>query len=135
MALNRFMLRDTYPVQSLELAKADTHHTVDSILDHLHRRIEADSRVAYIATFDHYSHTTQQPEHEIADDIRDARLVLFCFGLRLPVPEAPAARPRSISVVETDDRFVISFMEAPMPLANNAMTEWVEALNEATQDA
>ncbi len=134
--LNHFLLRDTYPVRSLELQKDETSlSSVDEILEHLRERIDADSRVAYIATFDHYSHTTSQPEHEIADEIRDARLIIFCFGLRLPVPEAPAARPRSISVVETDERFVVSFMEAPMPLANNAMTEWVEGLAEASQTA
>ncbi len=134
MQLNQFMLQDTYPVRSLDLPKGSTNHTTDALVEYLHRCIEAEPRAGYIATFDHYSHTRQQPEHEIADEIHDARLVIFCFGLRLPAPEAPAARPRSISVVETDDRFVISFMEAPMPLGNNLMTEWVEGLAEASQN-
>jgi hypothetical protein len=38
-----------------------------------------------------------------------------------------AVRPRSIGVVEKADRFVITFLEAPMPLANAAMDGWVKA--------
>jgi hypothetical protein len=39
-----------------------------------------------------------------------------------------AVRPRSNGVVEQTDRFVISFLEAPMPLANNVMEAWVKAI-------
>jgi hypothetical protein len=39
-----------------------------------------------------------------------------------------AVRPRSIGVVEKADRFVVPFLEAPMPLANAAMEGWVKAL-------
>jgi hypothetical protein len=39
-----------------------------------------------------------------------------------------AVRPRSIGLAELPDRFVISFLEAPMPEANRKMTEWVLSL-------
>ena len=39
-----------------------------------------------------------------------------------------AVRPRSIGVAETTRGFVISFMEAPMPIANAAMEDWAEGL-------
>ena len=42
-------------------------------------------------------------------------------------------RPRSIAFVDQGDRFVISFLEAPMPLANNAMDAWVKAIVDDTE--
>lgn len=46
----------------------------------------------------------------------------------LPGPEALALRPRSIGVAELADKFVISFLEAPMPVANTAMEQWAHDL-------
>lgn len=39
-----------------------------------------------------------------------------------------AVRPRSIGVVDLGDRFVVTFMEAPMPPANEAMEAWAKSL-------
>ena len=39
-----------------------------------------------------------------------------------------AVRPRSIGIAETVDGFVISFMEAPMALANDTMEVWVKGV-------
>ena len=127
--MKKIMLQDTYPVYVSYLDKASTRTgTIDEVMAHLRGRVEADPRAAHIADFDHYSHTMSQPEPEIAEDIRDARNLIFCFGLRLPAPEVTAIRPRSISVVETDTQFVVSFLEAPMPFANDAMRTWIEEL-------
>ena len=46
-----------------------------------------------------------------------------------------AVRPRSIGVVDQGDRFVISFLEAPMRLANNAMDAWVKAIADKREAA
>ncbi|MCG5539567.1 DUF6858 family protein, partial [Halorhodospira sp. 9622] len=92
-------------------------------------------RAAYIATFDHYAHTQSLPDGEIADEIEDAKNVIFCVGRRLPMALAPALRPRSIGVVELPDRFVVSFMESPMPLANELMTQWLHELAEEAEPA
>jgi hypothetical protein len=39
-----------------------------------------------------------------------------------------AVRPRAIGVADMGDRFVLSFMEAPMQPANEAMEAWVKGL-------
>lgn len=74
------------------------------------------------------------PRGEIAEDILAAQHIVFCFGTHLPNAHVMAVRPRSIGVVEKADCFVISFLEAPMPLANNAMEAWVKAIVERGAD-
>ncbi|WP_414718902.1 DUF6858 family protein [Sulfuricella sp.] len=37
-------------------------------------------------------------------------------------------RPRSIGVADLADRFVVSFLEAPMKPANESMKAWVKGL-------
>ncbi|ABM60990.1 DUF6858 family protein [Halorhodospira halophila] len=124
-------LQDAYPIRSLELPKgAPGLSSADDLLAKLRSRVEADERVAYIATFDHYEHTASLPDGEIAAGIHDAKNLVFCVGRRLPMALAPAVRPRSIGVVTLDDRFVVSFMESPMPLANEIMTQWLHELAE-----
>lgn len=39
-----------------------------------------------------------------------------------------AVRPRSIGIAETAEGLVISFMEAPMALANDAMEAWIKGV-------
>jgi hypothetical protein len=41
-----------------------------------------------------------------------------------------ATRPKSIGVVELADRFVITFLEAPMPMANSIMESWVMSIGD-----
>jgi hypothetical protein len=60
--------------------------------------------------------------------ILDAKNIVFCFGFTIPNPQVLGLRPRSIGVAETDDTFVVSFMEAPMPVANVAMETWAMAI-------
>lgn len=60
----------------------------------------------------------------ISDDIKDAKNILFCFGKELPSPLVLSVRPRSIGVVELANSFVITFLEAPNPAANEAMESW-----------
>jgi hypothetical protein len=55
---------------------------------------------------------------------------VFCFGITLPHPQALALRPRSIGVAETTKGFVVTFMEAPMPIANAAMEDWANGLRD-----
>lgn len=70
--------------------------------------------MAFIGVFDHYAHT-QGIGGEIDPDIKAAVDVIFCFGFALPNPQVLAVRPRSIGVADLGDRFVVSFLEAPMP--------------------
>jgi hypothetical protein len=122
-------LLEKYPVFELELDKAETtYRTAQEVIDALKVSIEAHPLVSYIGEFDHYSHTRNLPAGEIAPEIRDARLVVFCFGVKLPNPHVLAVRPRSIGVADMGDRFVINFLEPPMPVATEAMEGWVKAL-------
>ena len=57
--------------------------------------------------------------------------VIFCFGFALPNPQILALRPRSIGIADMGDKFVISFMEAPMQPANLAMETWTREIRNA----
>jgi hypothetical protein len=127
--MKQSILLEKYPVFELELDKAETtYRTAQEVIDALKVSIEAHPLVSYIGEFDHYSHTRNLPAGEIAPEIRDARLVVFCFGVKLPNPHVLAVRPRSIGVADMGDRFVINFLEPPMPVATEAMEGWVKAL-------
>lgn len=118
-----------YPVFILDIAKTATAcRTVAEIVDHFRRLIERHPCARFLGVFDHMAHTRALPDGEIAEGILDARNVVFCFGMSIPNPEILALRPRSIGIVELADRFVVSFLETPMPLANSAMEAWTQAL-------
>jgi len=126
--MKQMMLQEKYPVYTLVVSKEETtFQSVDEVLAHFRAQIDAHPKVAYIATFDHYAHT-KSIEGEIAPEIRDAKNIVFCFGVKLPAPAVLSVRPRSIGVADMGDRFSISFMEAPMPVANEAMIKWTEAV-------
>lgn len=126
--MKQTLLMEKYPVFDLDLPKAETTcESVDDILDRLKAKIDAHPKVAYIATFDHFSHTTSI-DGTISDDIKDARNIVFCFGVALPNAHVLAVRPRSIGVADLGDRFHISFMEPPMEVATKEMEAWCKAL-------
>lgn len=128
MQYTHFM--DKYPTHHVDLLKADTRlASMDEIMGYFRDKVEADPRACMIAEFDHYAHTTSLPEGEVAADIRAAKHLVFCFGLKLPNALAMAPRPRSIGVTEYDDRFVIAFLQAPNPMMNGVMLEWVGSLS------
>lgn len=123
------LLQEKYPVFTLEVEKQETNfQSVGEIIDYLKQRIDEHKVARYIATFDHYGHTKGLEEGQIGDEILDAKNIVFCFGIALPNPQVMAVRPRSIGVVETANSFVITFMEAPMPVANVAMEEWARSI-------
>ena len=122
-------IKDTYPIQAAEIGKDEARFgTTDEIIAYLKETVEAHPVAAYIATFDHYTHTKNLPEHKMDPEILDVKLIVFCFGKELPIPEMAAVRPRSIAVVEKADSFVVSFMDAPNPVAHDAMIAWVQGI-------
>lgn len=128
--MKHMMLQEKYPVFTLEVGKNElANPTMQGIVDYFLAKIEEHPVARFIAVFDHYSHTKALPQGEINPAILDAKDVVFCFGTHLPNPQVLAVRPRSIGIAEMADSFVVSYMEAPMPLANNAMEAWVTALN------
>lgn len=127
--MEQITLMDKYPVFTKKIAKNETScKTVDEIIAYLREKIEAHPIGTYIGIFDHYAYTSGLEVHEIADNIKDAKNIMCCFGDKLLIPELPAVRPRSFGVVETTDSFVVSFLQAPSPVANATMVEWVEGI-------
>ncbi len=126
--MKQSLLMEKYPTFDLQIGKDETSLTsVDEILAALKVNIDAHPKVAYIGIFDHLSHT-KSIDGDIAPEIKDAKNILFCFGVKLPNPRVLAVRPRSIGVTDMGDHFHISFMEPPMPMATDAMEEWCKAL-------
>ena len=123
------VFKEKYPIFELIVPKSETDcQSVDEVIAHFKVNIDAHPVATYIATFDHYAHTMSLSDHEIAEGIKGAKNIIFCFGKELPTPEVMAVRPRSIGVSDMGDRFVIIFMEAPNPVANEAMESWAKAL-------
>ena len=122
-------IKDTYPVQAAVIGKDEARFAdTDAIIAYLKDLIENHPVATYIATFDHYAHTKNLPEHAMDEKIVDVKLIVFCFGKELPIPQIAAVRPRSIAVVEEADKFTVSFMDAPNPTAHDAMIKWVQGI-------
>lgn len=118
-----------YAVFSLEIEKSECRfRNAEEIIAYLKEQIGDHDTAQYIATFDHYAHTTRLPQGQVSDEIIDAISIIFCFGITLPDPEVMAVRPRSIGVAEMGEHFLVTFVEAPMPVANVTMEEWVKAI-------
>jgi len=123
------LLQDKFPVFTLKFGKNESRfESAQAILEHLKAQVDAHPVTRLIAEFDHYSHTLGLQQGEMADDIVDARNLLFCFGIQLPKAEVLALRPRSIGIAEHPDGFTVSFMQAPNAVANDTMVSWVKAL-------
>lgn len=129
--MKQLHFQEKYPITVVDIAKSETRYdSVAAIVDYFKDCIANTPRVSYIGTFDHYAHT-QAIGGEIAPDIRSATNVLFCFGHALPNPQVLAVRPRSIGIADLGSHFVITFMDAPMKPANDAMQAWALALKNA----
>ena len=127
--MKQITVMEKYPVFTVEVKKEETtYKNVDEILAYIKAQIEAHPVAVYIGEFDHYGHTSGLAEGKIADEIKDAKNIICCFGKVLPKPEVLAVRPRSIGVAELSDSFVVSFLEAPNPDANAAMEKWVKGI-------
>lgn len=126
--MKQIHFQEKYPITVMELTKTETPYaSATAIADYFKACIASTPRVSYIGSFDHFAHT-QTIGGEIAPEIKAAINVLFCFGHALPNPQVLAVRPRSIGIVDMGDRFVISFMDAPMKPANDAIQTWALAL-------
>lgn len=127
--MKQSFLQHEYAVYSLEVEKTETRFSnVDEIIDYLKTCIDDHNTARFIALYDHYTHTSELPEGQISDKILDAKHIVFCFGITLPDPLMMAVRPRSIGVVEMTGSFLITFLEAPMPVANVAMEKWAQGI-------
>ncbi len=127
--MKQITLMDKYPLFTLELQKTECKYDMlDEIILDLKAKVDEHPVAVYIATFDHYAHTLSLPDHVIDEHIKGAKNLIFCFGKQLPKPEVVGVRPRSIGVCEYEERFVISFLEAPNQEAHATMEQWVKDL-------
>lgn len=127
--MRQALFQEKYPIYTLEIDKSETtYSSVDEILAFFRSRIDAHPVVSYIGTFDHYAHTKSLEDGKVSDLILDAKNIIFCFGKELPSPCVLSVRPRSIGIAEMDDVFVVTFLEAPNPMANEAMEQWALSL-------
>ncbi|NCA68745.1 MAG: hypothetical protein EOM91_01355 [Sphingobacteriia bacterium] len=127
--MNETVSEQTIPVFCLEIDREETaFQSVDAICGYFRARIEAHHAAVFIAEFDQLAHTRSLFEGYVGPGIRAAKSLVFCFGISLPEPRCLALRPRSIGVAETNQGFVVSFSEAPMPVVNAAMEDWARGL-------
>ncbi|WP_456489393.1 DUF6858 family protein [Caminibacter pacificus] len=127
--MKQMVLQEKYPVFVLDIDKNETHYkSAQEIIEYFKEKINAHPVATYIGEFDHFAHTKNLPEGEIAPEIKDCKIVMFCFGNKLPNGKISAVRPRSIGVTEFEDKFEIAFLEAPALIANEVMESWVKEL-------
>ena len=123
--MEKINLMDKYPVYTKEISKKDTKFAdVDEFINALKEKVEADKIATYIGIFDHYTHT-KWLEWEIMEWMIAGKILLFCFGASIPKPQAMAVRPRNIAIAEFEDKFVVSFLEAPVEKANTKKIDWI----------
>ena len=123
------LFKEKYPIHTIEISKSNMEHpTMDTVVTHYKDKVRAHPVATYIGIFDHYAHTASLPDGKVASEILAAKDVILCFGKELMHPEVLAVRPRAIGIAEMRDHFVISFLEAPNPAANEAMRAWTKVL-------
>jgi len=127
--MKEMILQQSCPVFVEEIAKSETTLvSVDEIIGYLKVKIDENPSVAYIAEFDHFAHTSALENGEVSPDILAAKNLIFCFGPKIPSPYMMALKPRSIGISETKNGFVITFAEAPLPVATKTMISWAESI-------
>ncbi|GAX88291.1 conserved hypothetical protein [Lebetimonas natsushimae] len=127
--MQQMILQEKYPVFILDIDKNETHYkTTNEIIKFFKNKIDSHPICTYIGEFDHYNHTKNLQNGEIAEGIKDCKIIIFCFGNKILNGKIAAVRPRSIGVTEYEDKFEIAFLEAPALIANEVMEGWVKEL-------
>jgi hypothetical protein len=128
--MTQTIFKEKYPIFSYEISKDEiSKKSVDEIIAYFKDMIDSNPIAGYIATFDHFAHTSSLPNHAINPEIKDVKNIIFCFGVEIPTSKVAAIRPRSIGVCDMGDKFVIDFMEAPNEKANDFMQEWTKNIS------
>lgn len=126
--MKQLHFQEKYPITVVDVAKTETTFTrAEDIAIYFQDCITRTERVSYLTTFDHLTHT-RSIGGDITPGMQAAINVVFCFGHAIPNAHVLAVRPRSIGIADMGDHFVISFMDAPMKPANDAMQAWALTL-------
>ena len=124
-------LKGEYPIYTMTLQKSATSLSdVNALITYFTQKVQAHPVATFIGIFDHYSHTSALEDGHVDPKILDAKNFICCFGKDLSDPEVLAVRPRAIGIVEYQDAYVISFLKAPNPAANDAMMTWTTSLKD-----
>ncbi len=123
--MQKINLMDKYPIYTKEVLKANTKFkNVWEFVEVLKQKVESDPIGIFIWVFDHFKHTSKIG-WEIMEWIIAWEIFIFCFWKKIQNTQVMAIRPRNISIVELKDKFVISFLEAPMEKINQKMIDWI----------
>lgn len=124
------LFKEKYPIHTITIEKQESKlDDVDAIIDAIKSKVQDHPVATYIGIFDHFSHTKSLKEKNIAPEMVDAKNIIFCFGKELSNPMVLAVRPRAIGVADMGNSFVLSFLEAPNPAANQSMTQWCTSIS------
>lgn len=127
--MQRITVEGLYPVWVEEIAKADTPwRDVDEITAALEACIRRLGSTAFVGIFDHYGLNLRACE-PLPTNMQDAKTLLFCRGAWLRDPRFLALSPSAIGVADMGNRFVISFLDAPMVSPLEHMFQWIEDLH------
>lgn len=123
--MKKINLMEKYPVFTKEIPKDKTSiNNTDEFIEALKQKIEKDDIATFISIFDHFSHT-KFLKWEIQEWMIAWKIILFCFWQEIPKAEVMAVRPRNIAIAEYEDKFIISFLEAPKEKANDKKIKWI----------
>ena len=82
--MEQMILQEKYPVFVLDILKSETkYQNSNEIIEFFKEKINSHPVCKYIREFDHYNHTKNLKEGEIAPEIKDCKIVMFCFGNKL----------------------------------------------------
>ncbi len=125
----------SYPLFTLELARDESRFTsLEAIAGYFEGCINEHPLACLVGRFDHVSHTETLAQGWIDESIQGAISIVFCFGITLPDPKAMATRPRTIGLADLGDRWLITFLEAPMPVVNAALERWSRGVLKAPSE-
>lgn len=125
------VFKEKYHIFEIEYKKEEvSYNNVDEIIQAIQTKIQDHPIINFISIFNQYKHTQSLSNGVINPAIKDAKNIIFCFGVELPTPEVLAVRPRSIGVCELEDSYVVNFLEAPNESANESMQQIVKSLKD-----
>jgi len=126
--MTKSILLDIHPMYAMEILKSETNvSNISEIIKYFKLQIEENPEAVFITVFDHFEHT-KQANGEILDTILDAKNLIFCFGHTIKRVDILAFRPKSIAMIETQNSFILEFLETPRPEVNAWMQSWIKGL-------
>jgi len=116
-----------YPANEYVISKQELNKDIDTIINHLKDKIINHKVATYIGLFDHYQHT-KQLNWEILPEIKNVKILIFCFWKSITNYEVLTGRPRNLVIIETNDKFIFRWLKAPQEEANQEITNWIKSL-------